>query len=230
MPRLCRASVASLALLIPLALTACSDDSSPQPAASADAGAAATQAGPPSPVAQLDSLSGVSTSVAVDRPLLRVLSELTLLPGTVGAATFASGVIAFPITSGNATYFPPNSGVSPYVQGNIVHSGSGLRIAGRAAEVDLTDLVVDPGTSLVTGTVTVNGGVVATGAKFFILDGRTLRPLQVNKDQGTAVLAGTQALLHPDTAAVLRNAFSTDQFTDRLSIGTATITLALPDA
>jgi hypothetical protein len=39
--------------------------------------------------------------------------------------------------------------------------------------------VIDPGASVLTGTVSVNGEVAAEGAPLFSLDGRTLNPLQV---------------------------------------------------
>lgn len=60
--------------------------------------------------------------------------------------------------------------------------------------VELTDFVVDPGKSVLTGTVSVDGEVAAEDAPLFSLDGRTLNPLQVN-DNGTAVLEGTTVRL-----------------------------------
>jgi hypothetical protein len=57
-------------------------------------------------------------------------------------------------------------------------------------EVELTDFVIDPSASVLTGTVSVDGEVAAEDAPLFYLDGRTLNPLRIN-DNGTAVLEGT---------------------------------------
>ena len=51
---------------------------------------------------------------------------------------------------------------------------SGLSLLAGGALVELTDFVVDPGASVLTGTVSVNGEVAAEGAPLFFLDGRTL--------------------------------------------------------
>ena len=51
-----------------------------------------------------------------------------------------------------------------------------LPIAGTA----LADFAVDPGKSVLTGKVSVEGQVAAEGAPLFFLDGRTLKPLQVS--------------------------------------------------
>ena len=67
-----------------------------------------------------------------------------------------AGVASFPITGGNVTYYTPGT-VSPYVQGMIAHDGSGLSLTGGGKTVELTDFAVDPGKSVLTGKVTVDG-------------------------------------------------------------------------
>jgi hypothetical protein len=56
----------------------------------------------------------------------------------------------------------------------------GLSLTAGGTQVELTDFVIDPGASVLTGGVSVDGEVAAEGAPLFFLDGRTLKPLQVN--------------------------------------------------
>ena len=135
----------------------------------------------PDPVAQVDQLSGRATAVTLDAGFVEALTSLKLTPGPLGAASISkAGVASFPITGGNVTYYEPGS-VSPYVQGEIDHDGAGLSLEGGGKRVELTDFVVDPGASVLTGKVTVDGEVAAESAPLFFLDGRTLNPLEVNE-------------------------------------------------
>jgi hypothetical protein len=79
----------------------------------------------------------------------------------------------------------------------IAGSGDGATLSLEAAgsrTVELTDFVIDPGASVLTRSVSVNGDVAAEDAPLFLLDDRTLKPLQVH-DNGTAVLEGTTVKL-----------------------------------
>jgi hypothetical protein len=213
-----RTSLAVVAAASSLALgaAACGSDDS-----SGAAGSATT----PKPVAQIDQLSGKSTGVKLDAGFVSALQSLKLTPGTVGDATISkSGVASFPITGGNVTYYKPGS-VSPYVQGTIDHDGSGLSLTGGGKTVDLTDFVVDPGTSTLTGKVSVDGKTAAESAPLFFLDGRTLQPLKVNKGAGTAVLQGTTVKLKAESAALLNKTFGVDALKGGLTIGVAKITV-----
>ena len=60
-----------------------------------------------------------------------------------------------------------------------MHEGSGLSLTAGKTKVELTDFVIDPGTSELTGTVSVNGKEAAEDALLFNLDGSTLKPLIV---------------------------------------------------
>ena len=120
------------------------------------------------------------------------------------------------------TYYKPGS-VSPYVTGKIDHDGSGLSLTAGSTEVDLTNFVVDPGTSRVAGDVSVNGKSAAEGATIFNLDGRTLKPLQTEGD--TAVLEGTKVQISADAAALLNKTFKTDAVKQGLLVGIAKITI-----
>ena len=177
----------------------------------------------PAPVAQIDSLSGRSTDVALDKGFVQALGTLELTPAPVGDGSISkAGVASFPITGGNVTYYKPGS-VSPYVQGEIDHAGSGLSLTGGGKTVKLTNFVVDPGKSVLTGKVTVDGKVAAESAPLFFLDGRTLQPLKAAGS--TAVLQGTTVKLKDEAASLLNDTFGTDALKGGLVIGVAKITV-----
>ena len=174
-------------------------------------------------MAQINSLSGRSTAVALDAGFVEALGTLKLTPAPVGDGKITkAGVAQFPITGGNVTYYEPGS-ISPYVQGEIDHDGSGLSLTGGGKTVELTDFVVDPGASVLTGKVTVDGEVAAESAPLFFLDGRTLEPLQA--EGSTAVLQGTTVKLKEEAAMLLNDTFKTDALAGGLVIGVAKITV-----
>ena len=211
------AAIATCAALA-LGVGACGSDSS------TDSGSTAATAAKPKPAAQIDQLTGRSTAVALDGGFVEALTSLKLTPAPVGDAEISkAGTATFPITGGNVTYYKPGT-VSPYVQGEIDHDGSGLSLTGGGKKVELTDFVVDPGKSVLTGKVTVDGEVAAASAPLFFLDGRTLKPLQAN-DNGTAVLAGTTVKLKAESADLLNKTFGVDALTAGLVIGVAKITV-----
>ncbi len=182
-----------------------------------------TTSSPPKPAAQIDSLSGKSTAVTLDPGFVQALGTLKLTPAPVGDGTISkAGVASFPITGGNVTYYTPGT-VSPYVQGTIDHSGSGLSLTGGGKEVELTDFVIDPGKSVLTGKVTVDGKVAADSAPLFFLDGRTLKPLETQGS--TAVLEGTTVKLKQEAADLLDQTFGTQALKAGLVIGVAKITV-----
>ena len=207
------AGVAAAALL-GLPLSACGAD-----AAKAD------EPKTPEPVAQVDDLSGgKTTAVQLDAGFVDALTTLKLTPGVVGDAALTDGALVFPITGGDVTYYEPGS-IDPYVQGEIDHDGSGLSLTAGKTEVELTDFVIDPGTSQLFGDVAVNGKTAVEDAFLFRLDGRTLMPLQSGPG-GTAILEGTKVFVSEDAAALLNDTFGTDAVTDELLVGVATITIA----
>ena len=208
------ATVAALSL----GATACGSDES----SSSSSSAAATKT--TEPVAQIDSLTGKSTAVALDAGFVDALTQLKLTPSPLGDASISkAGVATFPITGGNVKYYKPGS-VSPYVQGEIDHDGSGLQLKGGGKTVRLTDFVIDPGASVLTGKVTVDGEVAAESAPLFFLDGRTLKPLEA-KDDGTAVLEGTTVKFKDESAQLLNDTFGVDALKGGLVVGVATITV-----
>lgn len=177
----------------------------------------------PKPLASIPALDGVDTQVTLDQGFVDALGTLGLTPGVTGTATLVDGALHFPITGGNVDYYDPTLDYRPYVQGEIDHEGSGITLTGGDIVVGLSDFVIDPGTSRLTGTVTANGAVVGNDVYIFNLDGSTLNPLETDAD-GNAVLEGTTVLISPDAAALLNKTFGTDAVTDQLVVGIAKIT------
>ena len=207
------AALATVAVL-GLGAAACGGDDESPSAASAKA---------PEPVAQIDALSGRQTEVMLDAGFVDALGTLKLTPAPVGDGKITKdGVARFPITGGNVTYYKPGS-VSPFVQGEIDHDGSGLSLTGGGKTVELTDFVVDPGASVLTGKVSVDGKLAADSAPLFFLDGRTLQPLKA--EGKTAVLEGTTVKLKDEAATLLNDTFGTDALAGGLVIGVAKITV-----
>lgn len=178
------------------------------------------------PVASLTNLSGVHTQVILDSGFLAALKQLGVTPGLIGSATLDNGTLTFPITGGNATYYPPGSR-DPYVTGMIMHDGSGITLTAGKTVVGLSNFVVDPGASMLTGKVTANGSTVAESAPLFFLNGSTLQPLQVDKATNTAVLYGTKVYLTKTAADLLNKTFNVTALSDQTLIGVAKITLKL---
>jgi hypothetical protein len=176
------------------------------------------------PVAEIPALTGKDTAVTLDAGFVEALGALKLTPAPLGTAEISkAGVASFPITGGNVTYYTPGT-ESPYVQGMIDHDGSGLSLTGGGKKVELTDFEVDPGKSVLTGKVTVDGQVAAESAPLFFLDGRTLKPLETN-DNGTAVLEGTTVKFKDESAQLLNDTFGVDALEGGLEVGVAKITV-----
>ena len=216
-------AVLATTAVLALGAAACGSDEEGPSEATGSSGQSQAQA-QPEPAAQIDQLTGRSTAVTLDGGFVEALTTLKLTPSPVGdAEVSAKGVATFPITGGNVTYYTPGS-VSPYVQGEIMHDGSGLQLEGGGKTVRLTDFVVDPGASVLTGKVTVDGEVAAESTPLFFLDGRTLNPLEA-KDDGTAVLEGTTVKFKDESAQLLNDTFGVDALEGGLVVGVAKITV-----
>lgn len=172
------------------------------------------------PLAEVDDIPAGTTYVALDAGFVEALGTLGLKPGTVGPAEIKGGSARFPITSGNVKVFKPGD-EDPYVQGEIKHNGSGLTLTAKGTKVALVDFVVDPGESVLTGDVRVNGKLAKEDVELFFLDGRTLEPLRSIKDG--AVLEGTTVTLKQGAADLLNETFGTDALAGGFKIGVAKI-------
>jgi hypothetical protein len=180
-------------------------------------GMALAQGGPP-PVATIPSLTGQSTSVKLDSGFTGALTSLGVKPAPTGKGTVTDGTAKFPITGGNVTVYKPGE-VTPYVQGMIMHDGSGLSLTKGSTTVTLENFVIDPGQpATLKGKVLANGSTLADSVTLFDLDGST----------GTATLTGTTVRLSSDAAAALDKAFGTDAIKGGTTVGIATIVVNLP--
>jgi hypothetical protein len=214
--------VAAVALSAALGLSACGGGSSDTASAAESTSASVSR---PEPVASIPALSGGSTAVSLDADFAAALESLGLTPGTVGDATLADGSISFPISGGTVTVYDQDSGYRPWVQGSILHQNSGLSLTAGETTVELTNFTVDPGKpARLFGDVAVNGEQAVASAPLFILDGRTLEPLQTT-DAGEAVLEGTQVKFTQAAADLLNQTFGTDALAEGFLVGTATITV-----
>jgi hypothetical protein len=215
--------VAGIALSAALGLGACSSDDA---TASDSSSSSSTQVARPEPVASLPAIpAGGSTAVALDADFVAALGTLGLTPATLGDATLADGSISFPITGGTVTLFDKSSGYRPYVQGTLLHEGSGLSLTAGGTTVELTGFTIDPGTpARLFGDVAVNGQQAVASAPLFDLDGTTLNPISMDAE-GNAVLQGTTVKLSPEAAELLNSTFGTDALQGGLVIGIATITV-----
>jgi hypothetical protein len=214
--------------IVVAALAGCSQsgtgDSSSSGAGSAPSSAAAEPSAEPTP-ALMTAVGGKTTQITLDSGFVDALTQLKLTPGVLGDATLSkAGVLTFPITGGEVTYYDPSTGVRPYVQGELDHDGSGLSLTAGDTEVELRNFVIDPGNdSHVDGDVYVNGKEAATGANLFRLDGSTLNPVTMEGD--AYILEGTTVYISEDAAALLNDTFKTDAVTGDLKVGIAKLTV-----
>jgi hypothetical protein len=177
----------------------------------------------PAPVAAVPALFGGNTAVALDSNFLAALKSLGLTPGVYGTATLdSSGSIHFPITGGDVVYWSPKGSYRPYVQGIILHEGSGLTLTAGGTVVTLSNFTVNPGNSILYGDVSVNGKVAASQADLFSLHGGTLKALQLSGND--AILTGTTVHVSTTAAGLLDSVFKTTAVKGGLLVGIATIT------
>ena len=176
----------------------------------------------PAPVASVPNVLGGNTSVALDKGFTDALTSLGLTPGVIGSATLTDGSVHFPITGGSVVYWSPKGSYRPYVQGILLHNGSGLSLTAGGTAVSLTNFTVNPGNSLLYGDVAVNGTVAATQAPLFNLWGGTLKPLQLQGND--AILTGTTVHVSSTAAGLLNKVFNTTAVKGGLLVGVATIT------
>jgi hypothetical protein len=205
-----------------LGVSACGSD---KDSSSAGAAATSTQSASTKPAAAVKDVTGGVTRVTLDSGFVQALTALKVTPGPVGDAKISDkGVASFPVTGGNVTYYTPGT-VSPYVQGELDHDGSGLSLTAGGKKVELTDFKIDPGASVLTGKVSVDGKVAAESAPLFFLDGRTLKPLRLASNDTKAILEGTTVKLKQEAADLLNSTFGIEDLKAGLVIGVAKITV-----
>jgi hypothetical protein len=204
-----KASIAALVGALALTGVACgSDDKSESNASGASAEAGADK------VTAIPSLTGTGTSVKIDAGTAEALKSLGVALAPIGSATFeaSTSTITFPITSGYAEiHSDPN--VKPgYIQGSIAHEGSGFSLSAGSTKVELSNFVVDPGNSLLYGTV---GG--SPKVPLLFLDGANVK---VSMEGSDVVLQGTVAKLTDTAAGALNKAFNVTALKAGIPLGT----------
>ena len=205
-----RTSIA--ALVGALALTGAACGGGDRSASNASGSAQRTQGG--DKVTALPSLSGVGTSLKIEAGTADALKSLGVALAPIGTATFeaSSSTITFPITSGYAEIHSDPAAKPGYIQGSIAHADSGFSLTAGATQVELSDFVVDPGNSMLYGTV---GGTPKVPLLF--LDGTAVK---VGSDgAGNVVLEGTVARLTDTAASALNAAFNVTAFKAGIPLG-----------
>jgi hypothetical protein len=214
-----RRKIAAGALVCGLGLTAaaCSSSSSPaaSPATTEAGGSGATASSQTPAVTAIPVLTGTGTTVDLDPSTLAALTSLGVKPAPYGTATLSGANITFPITSGYAEIHSDKSFKPGYVIGSIEHDGSGLTLSKGSTVVTLKNFVVDPGNSMLYGTVGSKPGVPLA-----FLDGSNL---QVTVDGSTVHLDGTKVELTQTAASALDQAFGTTAVKAGLELGVAHI-------
>jgi hypothetical protein len=198
-----RASLTALVGILALAGAACGSDSDDNDAASNSQGSASSQAQATDTVTAIPALTGVGTSVILDAGTLAALKGLGVAVAPSGNAAFEAptSTITFPITSGYAEIHSDLSVKPGYIMGSVNHEGSGFSLTAGGTKVTLDDFVVDPGNSMLYGSV--NG---TPGAPLLSLDGTNVK---VTMEGGNVVLFGTVAKLTDAAATALNGAFKT---------------------
>ncbi len=206
-----RASLTALIGVLALAGAACGSDSD-NDSASTSQGSSSSQSASDT-VTAIPALTGVGTSVILDAGTLGALKGLGVAVAPAGSATFeaSSSTITFPITSGYAEIHSDVNVKPGYIKGSVNHEGSGFTLTAGATKVTLDDFVVDPGNSMLYGSV--NG---TPGAPLLSLDGTNVK---VTMESGNVVLFGTVAKLTDTAATALNGAFKTQAIKAGLPLG-----------
>jgi hypothetical protein len=218
MPIKTKASIAALVGALALAGAACGSNSSSKSDASTSGTSASSASQSKDMVTAIPSLSGVGTSVAIDAGTAGALKSLGVALAPSGNATFDAGTstITFPITSGYAEIHSDPTFKPGYIVGSIEHQGSGFTLTAGSTKVELSDFVVDPGNSVLYGTVGGAGGTPKV--PLLTLDGTNVK---VGSDsQGNVTLDGTVAKLTDTAAGALNKAFNVTALKAGLPLGT----------
>ncbi len=197
-----RASLTALVGVLALTGAACGSSKKSTDTGSGSS-ASTTPAAATDTVTAIPSLTGVGTSVILDAGTAGALKTLGVAVAPSGTATFdaATSTITFPITSGYAEIHSNPAFKPGNIVGSIVHEGSGFTLKAGSTTVALSDFVVDPGNSMLYGTVAGIGPSIPLLA----LDGTNVK---VTMESGNVVLFGTVAKLTTTAVGALNKAFA----------------------
>ena len=160
-------------------------------------------------------LNGQSTSVDLDPGTLQALTSLGVKPAPTGTASLSGATIKFPITGGVAVVHSDKSVKPGYIDGVVLHQGSGLSLTKGSTTIDATDFVVNPGNSMLYASLPA---LKMYNFPLFFLDGSNL---QVSQSGGAVHLDGTKVELTPQAATALNQAFGTTALKPYTLIGVA---------
>ncbi|HWC10569.1 MAG TPA: hypothetical protein VG455_05030 [Acidimicrobiales bacterium] len=213
LPSRLRRRTAALATIGVLALAMAACGSSDEEGSGSGSTRAATNTG--GPQAEFLTLKGTSTSVDLDPGTAKVLADnhVTVTPVAPASVSQSGGTttVSFPITQGFVSVYPTTQ--PSYIRGTFSHSG-GLTFAAGGKSLQVTDFIVNPGTSTLSATVGGPGGSVA---QILDLDGSNV---QVTQDaQGNTRLDGTVAKLSATGADALNKTFGVSLFEAGIPLG-----------
>lgn len=183
----------AIAVGLALGLAACGDDGDDD----ATTEAATTPA--------VLSLTGESTTLALDEDTAAVLAQNDVAVAPVDPATAGDDGIAFPVTGGSVE--------AESLAGTIEHDG-GLAFSAGGTDLELTEFIIDTEA----GTLSALAG----GERVTILD-VDLSGLQRSDEDGTIVLEGITVALSADGADALNTTFGVDIFEQGLPMGDVTV-------
>jgi len=172
-------------------------------------------------VSAVPRIAGGATSLDLNPTTAAALTSLGVTPGVTGTATVSGSTVSFPITGGTAVIHANKHYAPGYVDGVVLHEGSGLTLSKGSVSVALTNFSVDPGNSILYGDV--NGTVPAANVPLLQLDGR---PLTITAIGGKVHLDGTIANLTATSATALNKAFGVTAFAAGMPLGTAHIVVS----
>ena len=149
---------------------------------------------------------GGATTLELDPGAASALQQLGITPGVVGDATAGASGLAFPITGGKVN--------AETLAGQIAYSG-GISLTKGSTRVEVTDFVIDT-----TATPKLTALLGGQRVDLLTLD---VSGVQRSVEGDTIVVGNVVGKLTAGAAAALNQTFSTNAFTEGLTLGTATV-------
>ncbi len=196
-----------------LVMAACGSGTSDESGTAGQPETTGSESAQAAPEAEFLTLTGVSTSVDLDPGTAQVLADnnVTVEPVTPATASTDGGVttVSFPISEGYVAVYPQSE--PAYIRGTFSHTG-GLKFTAGGKSLELTEFIVNPGTS--TLTATVNG---ESAAQVIDLDGTNVQVSQ--GENGETKLDGTIAELSQTGADAMNEFFGVSIFEQGIPLG-----------
>ncbi|MDH2445490.1 hypothetical protein QDR37_16205 [Amnibacterium sp. CER49] len=189
-----------------------------QPLSSPTAGSTTGPTPGPTPTTARAPLTGGSTQISFSGAFAAELQALRVTVAKGGRAALQGTTLSLPITGGSLLLFSGGT-----VEGDVLHAGSGLVLRGRGRSVELTDLVVIPGSApYITGDVVAGGATRSRGVVLFTLDPAAMA--SPSTTGGQTVFSNVRVELDPGAATLLDARLGTTALQGSTVVGAATIT------